>query len=92
LISGKSPFIGGRDHTTHHMVYKGFSERQTAIVFSAVSIICSATGVVVLFTFSNLNLYYFMLILGIILSMSFSIYSLTIKKGNKVTEFTGSRK
>lgn len=92
LISGKSPFIGGRDHTTHHMVYKGFSERQTAIVFSAISIICSGTGVVVLFTFSKLNVYYFMLILGIILSMSFSIYSLTIKKGNKVTEFTDSQK
>ena len=28
LRKGKSPMVGGKDHTTHHMVYAGFNDRQ----------------------------------------------------------------
>lgn len=30
LLKGKSPFIGGRDHTTHHLSYFGLSDRKIA--------------------------------------------------------------
>jgi UDP-GlcNAc:undecaprenyl-phosphate GlcNAc-1-phosphate transferase len=33
IIRGQSPMVGGKDHTTHHLVYKGFTERQVAITF-----------------------------------------------------------
>lgn len=42
LWRGQSPFVGGKDHTTHHLVYFGFSDRQVAWIFiliSAISII-----------------------------------------------------
>ncbi len=39
LSKGKSPFIGGKDHTTHALAYLGLSDRQVALVFWAVTLI-----------------------------------------------------
>ena len=33
IMKGQSPAIGGKDHTTHTLFYKGFSDRQVAYVF-----------------------------------------------------------
>lgn len=33
LMRGKSPFVGGRDHTTHHLSYLGLSDQQVALVY-----------------------------------------------------------
>ncbi|MGB1241749.1 MAG: hypothetical protein ACPG49_04465, partial [Chitinophagales bacterium] len=30
---GQSPFVGGRDHTTHHLAYCGLKDNQVAWVF-----------------------------------------------------------
>lgn len=39
LGRGQSPFIGGKDHTTHHLSYLGLSDRQVAWVFIGISCI-----------------------------------------------------
>ena len=39
ISKGKSPFIGGKDHTTHYLSYLGLSERQVALLFSGISLI-----------------------------------------------------
>jgi UDP-GlcNAc:undecaprenyl-phosphate GlcNAc-1-phosphate transferase len=41
LRKGQSPFVGGKDHTTHNLSYLGLSDRQVAIIFCAVSILSS---------------------------------------------------
>jgi UDP-GlcNAc:undecaprenyl-phosphate/decaprenyl-phosphate GlcNAc-1-phosphate transferase len=33
-----SPFVGGKDHTTHHLSYLGLTDRQVALVFAGLSI------------------------------------------------------
>lgn len=33
LKAGNSPFIGGKDHTTHHLFFKGITEKRIAILF-----------------------------------------------------------
>lgn len=33
IFKGTSPFIGGRDHTTHHLSYLGLTDRQVAWIF-----------------------------------------------------------
>lgn len=33
LRAGKSPMVGGKDHTTHHLVYSGLNDRQVWYVF-----------------------------------------------------------
>lgn len=39
IMLGKSPFIGGRDHTTHHLALLGLTDRQVVIALTAVSLI-----------------------------------------------------
>ena len=42
LSKGKSPFIGGKDHTTHSLAYMGLNDRQVGLVFvfmSAISVV-----------------------------------------------------
>ncbi len=36
---GRSPFVGGRDHTTHHLNYAGFSDGQVALIFIGLSLL-----------------------------------------------------
>jgi len=38
LRKGNSPFVGGKDHTTHHLVYLGLSDRKVAILYSTLSL------------------------------------------------------
>ena len=42
VMRRQSPFVGGRDHTTHHLAYLGLSDRQVLIVLSVVALISSA--------------------------------------------------
>ncbi|MFT4771459.1 MAG: UDP-GlcNAc:undecaprenyl-phosphate GlcNAc-1-phosphate transferase [Cryomorphaceae bacterium] len=37
LRRGQSPFVGGKDHTTHHLSYRGFSDSQVAKIFVFIS-------------------------------------------------------
>lgn len=38
LMKGKSPFVGGRDHTTHHLSYMGLSDRKVALLLLSITI------------------------------------------------------
>ena len=48
LTRGQSPFVGGKDHTTHNLSYLGFSDSQVAFVFSGVAIL---SGLLVYYIF-----------------------------------------
>jgi UDP-GlcNAc:undecaprenyl-phosphate GlcNAc-1-phosphate transferase len=37
LLAKKSPFVGGKDHTTHHLSYLGFSEKKIALIMMLIS-------------------------------------------------------
>jgi UDP-GlcNAc:undecaprenyl-phosphate/decaprenyl-phosphate GlcNAc-1-phosphate transferase len=39
LMRGASPFVGGRDHTTHHLSYAGLSDAQVALTFIGLSVL-----------------------------------------------------
>jgi UDP-GlcNAc:undecaprenyl-phosphate GlcNAc-1-phosphate transferase len=39
IARGTSPFVGGRDHTTHHLSYAGLSDAQVALTFVGLSIL-----------------------------------------------------
>ena len=39
IAKGRSPFVGGRDHTTHHLSYAGFSDGQVALIFIGLSLL-----------------------------------------------------
>ncbi len=70
LLRRRSPFIGGKDHTTHHLVYAGFTQRLVAVTYILVSAI-SATGGFFIFYF---ELYTNKLVLGIFAGILFLIF------------------
>lgn len=45
LKKGKSPMVGGKDHTTHHLVYSGLNDRQVWFVFSAIGLMATLVTV-----------------------------------------------
>ncbi len=61
IKQGKSPAKGGKDHTTHHLVYLGFTERQTFLFVAITSLILGACGLLVFYLYT-LNLHYFSLL------------------------------
>jgi len=73
LARKQSPFVGGRDHITHHLAYLGLSDRMVAIVLGSVSLL---SIVLVYFYHQNfddlhnwfifLGFAYFVLLFGII--------------------------
>lgn len=48
LLKKQSPFVGGKDHTTHHLSYAGLSDREVAIVFCAISMISMFLSIYIL--------------------------------------------
>lgn len=68
FVFKKSPFIGGRDHTTHHLSYLGLTDKQVFIVFALISAVFSFLGLFILFLAESWNIYYsvFAIILNLI--------------------------
>ncbi len=54
LREGKSPFVGGKDHTTHNLSYHGYSDTQVAIIFCIISAV-SVSGYFFLVSLDNPN-------------------------------------
>jgi UDP-GlcNAc:undecaprenyl-phosphate GlcNAc-1-phosphate transferase len=69
LLKKRSPFIGGKDHTTHHLVYAGLKQSSVAIIYILISILCCSGGFLI---------YYFGLYNNKIALISFSSILLAI--------------
>ncbi|MBK5286197.1 MAG: undecaprenyl/decaprenyl-phosphate alpha-N-acetylglucosaminyl 1-phosphate transferase, partial [Bacteroidia bacterium] len=78
IMRRQSPFVGGKDHTTHSLAYIGLSERQVALTVMGVSllsillVICIVKFITVwtpVYTF--LFVAYILLVLGIMFSITF---------------------
>ena len=70
LRKGQSPMVGGKDHTTHHLVYSGKSDRQVWYIFLFLSVL-SAIVAVVLMKFAKENQY---LVIGIGLTYFVAVF------------------
>ena len=56
ILAGKSPFKGGKDHTTHFLVYRGFSEQQAVLFLVAISLISNLFAMLFLFRFISFTM------------------------------------
>jgi UDP-GlcNAc:undecaprenyl-phosphate GlcNAc-1-phosphate transferase len=84
LLQGKSPFVGGKDHTTHHLSYAGFTDRMVAILFIIGSLISGIIVIILVQYFPNPNITT-LLLFSLYPAIVFTgLYSLTkIVKPNK---------
>ncbi len=46
LKRGQSPMIGGKDHTTHHLVYKGLKDNQVGRVFALLGLVSTTLALI----------------------------------------------
>ena len=57
LKAGTSPFIGGKDHTTHHLFFKGITEKRIAILFFMIGLLAIILAYRLIYFFSFWLLY-----------------------------------
>lgn len=48
LRKGQSPMVGGKDHTTHHLVYAGLKDKQVWYVFTFIALMASVLSLILL--------------------------------------------
>ncbi len=69
LGRGQSPFVGGKDHTTHALAYLGLSDRQVALVFWVLTLISLLLVIIMEQFLGEWNHNYTLLFSGYFLSM-----------------------
>lgn len=77
LLRKQSPFKGGRDHTTHHISYLGFSDRKVVIILSIIAIISAAFSVLIANNYIKLTKVSIPLFIVYIIIVFASLYSIT---------------
>lgn len=45
---GQSPFVGGKDHTTHNLSYLGLSDSQVGFIFGGIASVCAFLSLIIL--------------------------------------------
>lgn len=53
VLKGNSPFIGGKDHTTHHLFFKGVTEKRIAVLYLLLSGIGAVMAYKLVLTYSD---------------------------------------
>ncbi len=48
IYKGQSPFVGGKDHTTHHLSYLGFSDQSVTFIIGGIGLISSVIMLIAL--------------------------------------------
>lgn len=46
ISEGKSPFVGGKDHTTHHLSYLGYNDQSVAFIVAGLGLISTVVSLV----------------------------------------------
>lgn len=58
ILAGNSPFVGGKDHTTHHLFFKGVTEKRIAVLYLLISVIACVIAYNIIFGFTYSLLYF----------------------------------
>jgi UDP-GlcNAc:undecaprenyl-phosphate/decaprenyl-phosphate GlcNAc-1-phosphate transferase len=53
LRKGVSPMVGGKDHTTHHLVYKGLNDKQVWYVFLGLGFLSTVSSITAIFLINS---------------------------------------
>lgn len=75
---GSSPFIGGKDHTTHHLFYLGLTNRQVAIVLIALSTLTMLSAILVINSIETFENWHVVLFGVLFLIVLVGLYSTTL--------------
>ncbi len=83
IIRGSSPFIGGKDHTTHNLFFLGLTERRIALLFVCIQLVNAAIAYY-FFVFSiNWTISFFVISLSYIIFLFLIFFYIVIKRKTK---------
>lgn len=77
LLKRRSPFIGGKDHTTHHLSYLGLSDSQVAMTYAGISMVSTVLIVVIQKSLTTWNWKYMTGFVGYMVIVAGTLYSIT---------------
>ena len=83
IIKGSSPFIGGKDHTTHAFYMRGFRVSWISIIYMLISIIGVVLALALKFSWFN-NALPIALIFDLVIFFGFFINTFPLKTGSNV--------
>ena len=94
ILEGRSPFVGGRDHTTHNLFFRGITEKRIAVLFGGIGL-CSLALVYIMETkITHWGIEEFSLFSIFPISVFFFLFAVTKTKKNFVnheTKISGER-
>lgn len=79
LKKGKSPMVGGKDHTTHHLVYAGYNDKQVWFVFLTIGFFATLLTIVSFLFLVNNIIYPIFFFVFYFVIVFFLLYRNTIK-------------
>lgn len=53
IAKGNSPFVGGKDHTTHHLFFRGLTEKRIAVLFFAIGLLGLTLALNIIFNYQS---------------------------------------
>lgn len=77
IMRGQSPFVGGKDHTTHHLFYMGLSVRKVGLALFSIALISVAISVFAISFIKQWNHIYYLYIAIYIVAVFGFLYSTT---------------
>ncbi len=80
LMRGQSPFVGGKDHITHHLAYLGLKEKQIVFILAATTLFSFPVALLLLKKILIWNFYFSFGILAYVLVL-FMVFQFFYKKG-----------
>lgn len=79
LRAGGSPFVGGKDHTTHNLFFKGVTEKRIAILFLIINLISIIFAYNLILNYSTV-LFYSAIAFAILVSLSLYLNTIIKKR------------
>lgn len=83
LKRGQSPMVGGKDHTTHHLVYAGLTDLKVWVVFLVISVISMLLALAMINLVTLKVIYPILLFLVFFIIVFYVLYRNTIRFPNK---------
>lgn len=85
LLKGQSPFVGGKDHTTHHISYLGFNDSQVAWIYFDLSLFSLLLLIIIekyILQWGYMHFFIFFTYFLVLFTILYSITRFTKKKEN----------
>lgn len=86
MMRGQSPFVGGKDHITHHLAYLGLKEKQVVYVLIATTVLSFPIAMVLVKNIIDWNFYLSFGIFGYVVALFF-VFQYFYKKGEMRRKF-----